>query len=224
MLGFPSLVTGCPWGLAVRDLLWSWRNGGAGGAGGAKGFETVGCPAPGSPLGRQGMSHQCPGETPSPRLAGKDAQSWQPNSACLHSTFPLLPALEITPSLCFPGMWRQCTLGLADRLPSAGPFPGTQVPRPGLQHRGQPSWQGAPGASSPCLVPTCPRRRHGRAQPLCLHPCTDKLVPCCQAASPQLAWPRQGKKDAVPMLGQWPWQSLGQCLEDILLAKSPCWL
>lgn len=40
----------------------------------------------------------------------------------------------------------------------------------------------------------------------------------------QLAWPLQGKKDAVPPLGQWPWWSLGQCLEDILLAKSPCWL
>lgn len=102
---------------------------------------------------------------------------------CLHSPFPLLPALEITPSLCFPGIQRQCTLGLADRLPSVGPSPGTQVPSPGLQHRGQPSWQGAPGASTPCSGPTCLPRRHGRVQPQCFQPCTSRPVPCCPVAS-----------------------------------------
>lgn len=38
-------------------------------------------------LWRQGMGCQCPGETLSSRLSGKDAQSWQHNPACLHASF-----------------------------------------------------------------------------------------------------------------------------------------
>lgn len=58
---------------------------------------------------------------------------------------PLLPALEITPSLCF--CW--CTPVLAARLPSAGPSLDKWVLGPRLHRRGQPSWQGAPCASAP---------------------------------------------------------------------------
>ena len=197
----------------------------AGGAGRAKCFKKAGCPALGSMLGRQGMGCQCPGETLSPRLAGKDAQSWQPNPACLHAASVLLSALDITPSLCFPGRRRPCTPGLAARSPSAGPSLGKRVLGPGLRRRGQPSWQGAPGASAPRSSPACLPRRRGRAQPPRLQPRTDGPVPCrlCQAASLAAGTASAGVGGAVPALGRCPWRCLGQRLEGTLLARSPRW-
>lgn len=83
--------------------------GAAGGAGRAKGFKKAACPTLSSMLGRQGMGCQCPGETPSSRLAGKDVQSWQLNPACLLAA-AVAACLGEHP---FPGRWRQCTPGLA---------------------------------------------------------------------------------------------------------------
>ena len=171
------------------------------------------------------MGCQCPGETLSPRLAGKDAQSWQTNPACLHAASMLLSALDITPSLCFPGRRRPCTPGLAARSPSAGPSLGKRVLGPGLRRRGQPSWQGVPSASAPCSSPACLPRRRGRAQPPRLQPHTDGPVPCrlCQAASLAAGTASAGVGGAVPALGRCPWRRLGQRLEGTLLARSPRW-
>lgn len=172
------------------------------------------------------MRCQCPGETLSPRLAGKDAQSWQPNPACLHATSLLLPALEITPSLCCPGQWwHWCTLGLAAGSLSAGPSLGKQVPGPGLQCRGQPSWQGAPGASARARVPPACLDGTGECSPHASSPAQAgrSHAACARQPLSQLARPLPGMGDAVPALGQCPWWCLGQRLEDALLAPSPRW-
>lgn len=173
------------------------------------------------------MGCQCPGETLSPRLAGKDAQSWQPNPACLHTASLLLPAVEITPSLCLPGRWRRYMLGLAAGSSSAGPSLGTHqwVPGPGLQHRGQQTGRELlappPHAHVP---PSCPDGAGKRGSHVSSPAQTGQSHAAC-ARQPllQLARPPPGIGHAVPALGRCPWRCLGQRLEDALLAQSPRW-
>lgn len=73
------------------------------------------------------------------------------------------------------------------------------------------------------VPPVCPDSL-GERSPYASNPSPTGQSRAARQPLCQLAWALQGMEDAVPVLGLWPWWSLGQCLEDILLAKSPCWL
>lgn len=210
-------LAGCPRGLAGCDPAWmlwrgrtGWQN---------KGFQESWVSSPGLHSGETAHGASVSWGDPV-------TQSWQPNPACLHTASLLLPALEITPSLCCPGQrWHWCTPGLTAGSLSAGPSLGKQVPSPGLQRRGQPSWQGAPGASARARVPPACLDGTGECSPHASSPTQTgrSHAACARQPLSQLARPPPGMGDTVPALGPCPWWCLSQRLEDALLALSPHW-
>lgn len=169
------------------------------------------------------MGHQCPGKTLSRRLAGKNAQSWQPNPVCTPHSHSCLswrsprPSAFLGYSVSAHWVWQtgcpQLVPPLARKCPALGcSTEGSQVGRELLVL--------PPHAQVP---PACPDGM-GECSPSASNPVPTGQSRAARRPLSQLTWPLQGIEDAVPMLGRWPWWSLGQCLEDILLAKSPCWL
>lgn len=114
--------------------------------GGMRVWQKSGYPALGSTLGRVSVS-----------VLGRPHHSDQLQGCSVLAAQPCLSALEITPSLCFPGRWCRSTPGWAAGLPSASPSLGKWVLGPGLWRRGQQSWQRAPSAFAHAWVlPACP--------------------------------------------------------------------